>query len=353
MQEMQAPWFRRQNRSWYVEHRGKQVRLGRDEHGATRKNPPPEIVEAWHRLGRTDGGKPKDILYADLAEKYLATLKHPKTREESKRQLDWFIAHIGRIKVSEMRVHHVTEYVRSKKTWNSTSQNVAIERITRVLNWGIAEGYIDDHRVHFQRGQKPRKRRRVVVVSDDHAEAIEAAAYPRLRALLRVLRLTGARPSELCNLTIDKLDLDSRVCYVWNKTREKTEVEWRPLYLPTEAIEIIKKQIACRTEGHVFISYYRGDPFNAHSLGRAVRRIRQELKLPENICPYGLRHSWASNAINRAKANPALVAKMLGHVGMEQIKVYFHPDHEAMRETIEQIEQATHKPGLMPGSPQT
>ena len=114
-------------------------------------------MDEWHKLSRTDGGKPKDILYGDLAEKYLATIRHPKTHVESKRQLDWFNAYIGQIKVSELRVHHVNEYVRSKKTWNSTSQNIAIERITRVLNFGIAEGYIDDHRVRYQRGQKPHK----------------------------------------------------------------------------------------------------------------------------------------------------------------------------------------------------
>ena len=166
-----------------------------------------------------------------------------------------------------------------------------------------------------------------------------------MRAILKVLRLTGARPSELCNLTIDKLDLANGLCFVWNKTREKTEVEWRPLYLPAEAVEIIKGQAGSRAEGHVFISYYRGDPFNASSLARAVRRLRRELKLPEGICPYGLRHSWASHAINRAKANPALVAKMLGHVGMEQIKVYFHPDHQAMQETMRQIEAIDQKAG--------
>jgi integrase len=244
-----------------------------------------------------------------------------------------------------MRVHHVTEYVRSKKTWNSTSQAVAIERITRTLNWGVQEGYIDDHRVKFQRGQKPRRKRRIVVVTSGQAEAIENACYPRLQAILKVLRLTGARPNELCTLTIDKLDLASGLAYVWNKTREKTDVEWRPLYLPAEAVQIIREQVGRRTEGPVFRAYRLGKPFTPHNLAREVRRKRRELGLPETIVPYANRHTWTSNAINRAKANPALVGKMLGHVGLEQLKVYFHPDHEAMKETMELIEGATRKPG--------
>ena len=282
---MQAPWFRKQNLSWYVVHRGKQIRLGRDEHGETRKRPPPEIVEAWHKLERTDGHKPKDILYTELAEKYVATITHPKTHKESKRQLDWFIAHIGKIKVSDMRVHHVTEYVRSKKTWNSTSQAVAIERITRVLNWGIQEGYIDEHSVRFQRGQKPRRKRRVVVVASDHAQAIENACYPRLRAILKVLRLTGARPAELCNLKIEKLDLPNSVAYVWNKTRESTGVEWRPLYLPVEAIEIMNDQVGSRTEGYVFRAFRLGRSFTPQNMAREVRRKRRRARVAGGYLP--------------------------------------------------------------------
>ena len=52
---------------------------------------------------------------------------------------------------------------------------------------------------------------------------------------------------------------------------------------------------------------------------------------------YAVRHTWASNAINNSDANPALVAKMLGHTDLTMLlRTYFHEDPEAMRRAVEE-----------------
>jgi hypothetical protein len=56
-------------------------------------------------------------------------------------------------KVSDLRVHDVTEYLKSKKTWGDGSKTTAVARITTALNWAKDEGLIEDHAPISPRGR--------------------------------------------------------------------------------------------------------------------------------------------------------------------------------------------------------
>jgi hypothetical protein len=188
---IRKPWYKKQSKSWVVTLPGGKVKtLGRDPHGATRKNPPREIVEAWHALSRVR--KPKDMLFADVADLYVGQLSHPKTKATAREQLDWFLAFAGRkIKVSELRVHDVNEYLR-KTTWSASSKATAVSCILAALDFAVNEGLIESHAVKFARGKRPKVERRDTQITDEHQRKLEAAANPELRAVLVALRESGA-----------------------------------------------------------------------------------------------------------------------------------------------------------------
>src|SRR5689334_21418665 len=101
---MKRPWWREANQTWYVTlPGGKQEPLGKDPLGGSRKNPPKEIEDAWHRLEQAAGKvRPKAMPYRAVADLYVESLRHPKTRKETRRQLDGFVAFVGDIKVAEL-----------------------------------------------------------------------------------------------------------------------------------------------------------------------------------------------------------------------------------------------------------
>ena len=68
---MRKPWFREFNDTWYVQVGRKQIPLGKDPHGKDRKNPPKEVVDAWHALERQKGHVPADPMLSELIETYL------------------------------------------------------------------------------------------------------------------------------------------------------------------------------------------------------------------------------------------------------------------------------------------
>ena len=86
---MRRPFWRTQSKTWVVKLAGGRITtLGKDEHGATRKHPPREIEEAWHALDRQ--AKPKDLLFSDVADKYLDYLSNPQTRKSAREHLERF-----------------------------------------------------------------------------------------------------------------------------------------------------------------------------------------------------------------------------------------------------------------------
>jgi hypothetical protein len=86
---------------------------------------------------------------------YLEYLANPGTKASAKEHLDWFAAHVGKIKVSDLRVHHVNDYLKTK-SWSDSMKATAINRITSALTHAVGEGYIDEHKVKYARGKKPK-----------------------------------------------------------------------------------------------------------------------------------------------------------------------------------------------------
>lgn len=147
---MRRPYWREQSGTWVVKQPGGRLKtLGKDPHGAKRKHPPKKIVDAWHTLERQTNPKPENMLFAEVAGKYIEYLTNPKTKQTAREHLDWFKAFVGNRKVSDLRVHHVNEYLKTKASWSDSTKATAINRITSALSHAVTEGHIADHHVKF------------------------------------------------------------------------------------------------------------------------------------------------------------------------------------------------------------
>ena len=103
---------------------------------------------------------------------------------------------------------------------------------------------------------------------------------------------------------------------VANKTKNKTGVKKRPIYLTPGLAEITRKLMAGRTEGHLFLNLY-GEPWTTDTVRLRFSRLREKLGLSEGVIPYGTRHRFASDAINRQKLDSLIVARLMGHSGRQ------------------------------------
>lgn len=337
---MREPFWRSQTQYWYLEIDGKQIRLSklgdRDPDGGTRKAPPPSVQTAWHTLMRQ--GVPSEMHLGDLIARFLAALPDGDNKDNSRRQLSRFERFVGReAKVSQLKPIKLTEYIQKHPKWKPSSVRTFVNRVHACINWGVRQGLIDKNPISSTPGYKREGRyeRRKGVISEADRRTAEEHAGPVFRPVLVVLRETGARPSEVCRARVEKVDLEGSFLLVPNKTAHQTGNPERKIYLSPEAKKTVEACVGKRTEGFVFLNAF-GKPWNCQSLKKRWEALREATGVKGSLRSY--RRTFISSAINEANINPAIVASLVGHVGLEIImKHYYEQDPKALLKAVEAI----------------
>jgi integrase len=334
---LRKPYWRAQSQTWVVKPPGGRLKtLGNDPHGATRKHPPKEIQEAWHNLDREADPRPKDMLFSEVADEYLAYLTNPKSNQVARasgmvqgicREADEGLRPAG---ASRQHLPEDEGLVGIDEGHRRQPHHLGPEsRRCR----GVYRG----PKVKYARGKKPKYGRRETIPTEAQQRKLEDAAHPELKAILAGLRESGCRPSELCGVTINKVKLKQRVMTVQNKTARTTGKKERDVYMSRTLVDLVRDTIGSRTEGPVFLNA-KGRPWRPDIIGNAVYRIRKELGLPEHAVAYSIRHGYISAAVNDTDANVALITRQVGHANLNMMmRNYLHESPDAMRRTVDKI----------------
>jgi integrase len=342
---MRKPFWRKFNAHWYVNVNGKQQRLSEepDPDGGSRKNPPPEIETAWHKL--IQRGEPKDMKLGELIARYLETLTQPDYIKSATFFLHSFQKSAGQgIKVASLIPLHLTDWLK-RHAWNPSSRRTAVSRVHAALNWAVSQGVIDKNPILSTPGYKleGRYERRRGIVPLAIAEELEKKARPAFAAFLRGLRETGARPAELRRALIEKFDPKAATLTVPNKTVRKTWEAERVIVLASATVSFLQELIDKRSKGHIFLTSRR-KPWSSTNLKEYWKRTKKGCKwrdgveVPKGVSLYTYRHTFLSRAINEANVNPALVAQLAGHTDLTMLlQHYLQKDPEALRKAVEQI----------------
>ena len=102
---------------------------------------------------------------------------------------------------------------------------------------------------------------------------------------------------------------------------------------------MVERLIGARSEGPIFVNP-RGDNgvWTPDTLYCRFKRLRKKLGLGPGVFPYNLRSKFTSDAINNGNANPALIAKSLGHADLNMLlKHYLREDPDAVRRALEEV----------------
>ena len=319
MRTSSKPWYRKQNHTWYVELGGKQIALSKDKAEAKRK---------WVRL-LAEGGQPKDRPLRECVEHYLPRLA-PKTRRTREQTLEAFLKHTGKLTVSKLTKQHVRSFIRPN--WSPSTTRSHIKTIIACLSLAVKDGLIDVNPVKDI--EKPAWERREKVLTGDELSKLLSAAREPFKTLLKAMADSGCRPGEICSLRVEDCFPDDSVWLVANKTKNKTGVPKRAIYLTPELAELTRWLIGVRTEGNLFLNR-DGNPWKTDTVRCRFRHLREKLGLSEGVIPYGTRHRFASDAINRQKMDSLIVARLMGHSDARMLqKTYFREDTAAMVEAM-------------------
>ncbi len=157
--------------------------------------------------------------------------------------------------------------------------------------------------------------------------------YWRDRAILEVLYATGVRVSELLELRLGNLDLDSGFCIVFGKGAKERMV---PLGGPAlraldRYLRQVRPELAQGRGGGVVFLNARGTPLTRQAVWGLVRRSAERAGIVRKVSPHTFRHSFATHLLEGG-ADLAAVQELLGHSDISTTQIYTHVDREYLRE---------------------
>jgi integrase len=315
------PWYWEEKAAWYVNLRGKRLRLHENKD---------EAYRSFHRLmadqeQASNADAPASLTVNELAEQYLADLQRRtdgRTHYVARCYLKPFLADCGGLPIPTLKKHHVEASIRKHGRWNTTTENHVKSRIVALFNWGVEQGFIASNPVKGIKKPRAKSRGCCTLISQDEHETLLAAAPEYLRDVLHALHETGARPCEVLTVEARDFDADRGVWVLHKHKSEHATGKPRIVYLTPNLVILCKRLAAKHPTGPLF-RRRTGRPFPpAYYLARLVRNLRRRLGLRDGITPYGLRHGFATDALANGIPD-AQVAELMGHQGTAMLHRHY------------------------------
>jgi integrase/recombinase XerD len=160
----------------------------------------------------------------------------------------------------------------------------------------------------------------------------------RDRAMLELLYATGLRVSELVNLKLREVNLDSGYLMTVGKGKKERLVPigesarvQAAAYLDTVRLRVDP----LRQNPYFFLSRL-GGAMSRQAFWNIIKKRAQLAALRKNISPHTLRHSFATHLLENG-ADLRSVQIMLGHADLASTQIYTHVTRERLKRLHQQI----------------
>ena len=382
------PWYRNARQSWFVTIDGVQHNLGPDKNDAF------ERFYALMQQPRSNHKVDSESLL-EICDRFLDwTKQHRKadTFQWYRIRLQDFLAGNSNLQISDLRPFHVQQWVDSYPDHAAMTRRNNIRAMKRCLRWALKQGYIDENPIAHMEMPSAQARDKVIT-SEQFEELLGYVTDRAFRDLLTVTWETGCRPQE--SLRVEKRHVDlANSRWVFPRSEAKGGNMPRVVYLTEPAKCIVERLVLANPQGKLFRNS-KGRDWNKHSVGCAFGRVQLRMgkraiaetgqvitdaeiaekipqlnplrksagriinktqaelrseakrKLTDQLCRrlalryslYTLRHSWATNALQKG-VDALTVAILMGHKAPSTLaRTYQHLSHHPQH-LLEQAKRA-------------
>src|ERR687888_2097058 len=156
-------------------------------------------------------------------------------------------------------------------------------------------------------------------------------------AIVQLLRHTGLRVGELCNLRLSDIRTYERKGSLLVRSGKGDKDRTVPLNHDVRAaLEAYIKVRPAVEDDHLFIGQ-RGEPLQTDGVELIVRKLARRAGL-EKVTPHVLRHSFAKHVLD-AGEDLATVSRLLGHERLETTAIYTEPTARDLEEAVAKLER--------------
>jgi integrase/recombinase XerD len=153
------------------------------------------------------------------------------------------------------------------------------------------------------------------------------------QAILELAYASGLRLSELRNLRLEQLQLESGFLSVVGKGNKE-----RVVPVGRQAVQALQRYLDAgrprlvtpRSPANVFLTK-RGTPFSTVTLWLRIKKRARLAGIRRNVTPHMLRHSFATHLLEHG-ADLRVIQELLGHATISTTQVYTHVKGSLLRE---------------------
>jgi integrase/recombinase XerD len=157
-------------------------------------------------------------------------------------------------------------------------------------------------------------------------------------AMLELLYATGLRVSELVNIKLREVNLDSGYLMTVGKgNKERLVPIGESARVRVAAyLETVRRRVdPQRQNPHLFLSRL-GGAMSRQAFWNIIKKRAQMAAIRKNISPHTLRHSFATHLLENG-ADLRSVQIMLGHADLASTQIYTHVTRERLKRLHQQI----------------
>lgn len=263
---------------------------------------------------------------------------------------------------------NVRNVMETSGRFSRTYINSLIKAIRHVFRWGVENEIVKPETLVAVSALSPLKRRRsiaretrpVLPVDPDVVEKTLEILPPTVADMVRVQRLTGMRPGEVCAMQVGDLTVNERGVMVYTLRTDKTDYRRDPndrrhIYLGPKAEAIlapyllhednpdayvftpknafVERAIARKTKGRKRIGLRENKRlrpcYDTASYRRAIKYAVEKANLP-SWAPNQLRHLYATEIRRKYGLEAAQI--MLGHARADVTQIYAERDSKKMED---------------------
>ena len=305
------PYWKASHSCWYVKINGRHHRLDPDKEKAW---------ELYHQLMAGTREVGPNTMVLELMAEFLAHSKRvnePSTYENYKAHLESFYKSIGKLRVSSVKPLHVERWLakRYAHTTNGSTLNGAVRAVARLFNWAKKSGRIPKSPLEGMEQPKPTMRD-VYLMPDQFKKLIVAIPKgdPRLRDHHARDRLPPPRSQDRGGPPLRR--------HLLGLPRQRSQRSNRPAGHPVEREGAGDHKTAGPQEPRrPDLPQQLGSPGRKRLIQQCKRMTK---KLGFHVCPYAIRHTFATDAIIRG-VDIVTIAELMGHKSLKMLhRIYQH-----------------------------
>jgi len=329
--------FRRSKKYYYIKYEndsGEEIRL------STRKKRKDEALKVLSEFKeQLENGRNQIYSFGICMKDYLAYCKinhSEKYYNNMKSTLEKFLEQIGNRRISAIKRISVTTFIDKKIIANKPFQaNQHFRNLRTFFNFALDNEYITQSPMLRLKPPKLPEKKPLWITEKELTMILDQEESEQLKDIYQILFFTGMRANELLTLTWQNIDLDKKLIFIRNSESFTTKTgKERVLPINNKAFQIINRQPS-RFKGRLLFAK-NGVKINVDYVSKRFKKALRDTELDGSIHLHSLRHSYASNLINKDESIYN-VSKLLGHARVSTTERYAHVKLDQLRQATDRL----------------